>query len=207
MISVGSIAFLSFHFLLAWIVRAWNRRQMIAPVWAPRWLSLRHPQDEAIEGLRILPRVSFPIFGKEFAAAPFTLVSLIAFPVLIMTVTISSAFADWIKTALGSSRDPIPVLMAFSPFTLIAFLGYKTQLESYLVHVPDAFGKALVFFAILLGAAFYLLAGIILVAISRFIAIVVYAPPPTATTLRPRMRNQRLMRRHQLTRNLHCRRA
>jgi hypothetical protein len=59
-------------FLLAWIVRTWNRRRTIAPVWLPLWLSLRHLQDEAIEGLRILPRVSFPIFDKEFAVAPFT---------------------------------------------------------------------------------------------------------------------------------------
>jgi hypothetical protein len=54
-----------------------------------RWISLRHSQDEAVEGLRQLPRVSFPIFGQNFAVAPLTLASVIAFPATIVTLLVS----------------------------------------------------------------------------------------------------------------------
>jgi hypothetical protein len=166
MIIVFAVAFLFFHFLLAWILRVSNQRigkhPMAAIAWSSRWLSLRHPQDEAIEGLSILPRISVPIFGKEFAVAPFTLASVIAFPMLIVAATLSPAFVGWLKwlTEMVGGKDEnlnnIAYVIFALPFVMLKILG----LEFSLFMVP-------------LAAAIFFTAAIMLVAISRFIATVV----------------------------------
>jgi hypothetical protein len=164
-----AIAFFSVSVLLAWIFRVLNRwsekRHKASSAWSSRWLSLRHPQDEAIEGLSILPRISFPIFGKEFAVAPLTVTSILAFPLLIMLAMLSSTLFDWLKwleitAGLPSEgNDSIFNVMTFLPFVLPSFLGF---FESQLAWIIWPF----------LGTAMFFLVAIILVSLSKFVATV-----------------------------------
>jgi hypothetical protein len=166
-----AIIFLFFHFLLAWVVRVCNRwiekRQTTASLWPSRWLSLRHPQDEAIEGLSMLPRISFPIFGKEFAVAPFTLASVIAFPVLIVVALFSPNLIEWLNRLVHSdeSKPGIGALINV-PLSSLYVLGDKYR------SVGDLFSLYQVFVPVL-GAAMFLLVAIILMTLSRFVAIAV----------------------------------
>jgi hypothetical protein len=91
------IAFLGLHLVLARFV--W-RPVALSAEWLPRWLSLRHSQDEAIEGLRQLRRVSFPIFGRDFAVAPLTFASAISVPIIILMLVISPGFINWLVRTL-----------------------------------------------------------------------------------------------------------
>ena len=49
---------------------------------ADRWLSLRHPADEAIGGLRAVSQFEFPIVGKRFIVEPLTTASALVSPII-----------------------------------------------------------------------------------------------------------------------------
>jgi hypothetical protein len=72
------------------------------PAIAGKWLSLRHEADEAIEGLRSLPRVQFQIFSRELIARTAASFAVVLAPALLLTTIV------W---AGGTEIDPL-----FNPF-------------------------------------------------------------------------------------------
>jgi hypothetical protein len=112
------IAYACFHFLVVLVAHFGSHsRRTISGQLMSLWLSLRHPQDEAVEGLRQLLHVSFPIFGRDFAVAPLTLASVIAFPALIAASLLSPNFMKWWKVLFldtGESQDANTVVQFFT---------------------------------------------------------------------------------------------
>ncbi len=56
----------------------------------PRWLSLWHANDEALQGLKSLRTLKFDVFSKYFAAGPISLMSVFILPVLVLLLVNSS---------------------------------------------------------------------------------------------------------------------
>jgi hypothetical protein len=147
------MAFLAFHLVVAFYVR-WRRTP--SAEWLPRWLSLRHSQDEAVEGLRQLPRVSFPIFGKDFAVAPLTFVSAICIPIILVTLVISPDFINWLVKVLGLtpvSREPGLAASIFTLVTLpiswaIGRLSQNTWVTMFFFLAPASFFVSAIVFVI-----------------------------------------------------------
>jgi hypothetical protein len=75
----------------------------------PRWLSLAHPDDEAIQGLGYLPQAKLSFFDKSFAVSAITLVSVVMLPLLYFMVLLSPAtmvgLANWLKTEIYDARS------------------------------------------------------------------------------------------------------
>lgn len=71
---------------------------------APRWLPLSHPDDEAIQGLSLLPDAKLDFFDKSFAVSSITLLSVIALPIIYFAILLSPAkmvgIANWMKTEI-----------------------------------------------------------------------------------------------------------
>ena len=69
-----------------------------------RWLSLAHPDDEAIQGLGYLPEAKLAFFDKSFAVSAITLISVITVPLLYFFVLLSPptmvGLAEWLKTEI-----------------------------------------------------------------------------------------------------------
>ncbi|WP_072390665.1 hypothetical protein [Hyphomicrobium sp. CS1GBMeth3] len=57
--------------------------------YADKWLPLVHKDDEAVQGLRYLPKVQLHFFEKDFAASMLTKASIIALPLLYLFVVTS----------------------------------------------------------------------------------------------------------------------
>jgi hypothetical protein len=74
-----------------------------------RWLSLAHPDDEAIQGLAFLPGAKLYFFDKSFAVSAITSFSVIALPLLYLLVLTSplamNRIADWLNTDVYASRS------------------------------------------------------------------------------------------------------
>ncbi|MBA2124966.1 hypothetical protein DLM45_01830 [Hyphomicrobium methylovorum] len=74
----------------------------------PRWLSLAHPDDEAIQGLSLLPDAKLAFFDRTFAVSAITLLSVVTLPIIYFAVLFSPptmvALADWLKTEIYDSR-------------------------------------------------------------------------------------------------------
>jgi hypothetical protein len=93
-IAVGIFALMAFvpffvlHALLWWRDRSRSRflrakdQGRAREAFHGRWLSFRHPADEAVEGLRAAPRVGFPIFGRRFLVAPLSAISVVLAPIV-----------------------------------------------------------------------------------------------------------------------------
>ena len=69
-----------------------------------RWLSLAHPDDEAIQGLGYLPEAKLAFFDKSFAVSAITLISVITVPLLYFATLMSPptmvGLAEWLKTEI-----------------------------------------------------------------------------------------------------------
>lgn len=109
MFSAGTLAImLGFHLLVAWLSRRWRARRLRNPksdrnllvASFARWLPLRHPQDEAVEGLGRLHAVAFPIFGRDFAVAPLMFAAVIAFPIVVTLTALSPGLMNWIARGI-----------------------------------------------------------------------------------------------------------
>ncbi len=59
-------------------------------VFRPRWLSLWHPNDEAVQGLRAVKSVNLDIFSKGFAVRPLSMISIVILPTFLLFVILSS---------------------------------------------------------------------------------------------------------------------
>lgn len=67
-----------------------------------RWRALAHPDDEAIQGLALLPDARLTFFDRSFAVSSITLVSVIALPLIYLAVLFSPptivGLSSWIYT-------------------------------------------------------------------------------------------------------------
>lgn len=72
--------------------------------YAKRWLALNHDDDEAVQGLRLLPRVKLRFFDRAFAVPFLTLAAVFTLPLAYLLVVTSPptmvAIADVLKTQL-----------------------------------------------------------------------------------------------------------
>src|SRR5690606_20586991 len=57
--------------------------------YADKWLPLCHKDDEAVQGLRYLPKVQLHFFEKDFATSTLTKASVVALPLLYLFVVTS----------------------------------------------------------------------------------------------------------------------
>jgi hypothetical protein len=58
-------------------------------IFGPRWRALSHPDDEAIQGLALLPDARLTFFDRSFAVSTITLISVIALPLIYLAVLFS----------------------------------------------------------------------------------------------------------------------
>lgn len=67
-----------------------------------RWRALAHPDDEAIQGLALLPDARLTFFDKSFAVSTITLISVIALPLIYLAVLFSPptivGLSNWLYT-------------------------------------------------------------------------------------------------------------
>jgi hypothetical protein len=77
-------------------------------VFGPRWLSLAHTDDEAIQGLGYLPAAKLKFFDKAFAVHTLTIVSVAAVPLLYLAILFSPplmvGIADWLRNDIYGAR-------------------------------------------------------------------------------------------------------
>jgi ABC-type multidrug transport system fused ATPase/permease subunit len=70
-------------------------------LYAPKWLSLCHEDDEAVQGLRYLPSVKLHFFEKDFAVSTLTMAAIfflpIAYLLIVTSPTIMVGIADFLK--------------------------------------------------------------------------------------------------------------
>lgn len=92
------------------------RRRDLVAAWAGRWCAFRHPDDEAIEGLRRLPEVTFPIFGEDIAVAPLTFISVMALPLLIALAILSPDISNWLHDQVNAQGFSDGKLFGARPF-------------------------------------------------------------------------------------------
>lgn len=77
-------------------------RKRAAEYFGPRWRSLTHPDDEAVQGLGFLPKAKLQFFDTSFAVSSITLLSVLTLPLLYLSVVntppVMVGIADWMKT-------------------------------------------------------------------------------------------------------------
>jgi hypothetical protein len=107
---LASLPALIFYIVLRWL----DSRQMPGyrlrttkrahDSFTPRWLPLSHPDDEAIQGLSLLPDARLDFFDKSFAVSSITLLSVIALPIIYFSILLSPPtmvrLAEWLKTEI-----------------------------------------------------------------------------------------------------------
>jgi hypothetical protein len=104
-----------------------------------RWLSLAHPDDEAIQGLSLLPDAKLFFFDKSFAVSTITLISVIALPVLYFAILLSPqtmvGIADWLKTEIYDENASPEAEAALKALRQQLFTARKSEGKS--VTAPD----------------------------------------------------------------------
>lgn len=127
---LASLPALVFYLALSWL----DRRSMLSyhkrttrrarTSFAPRWLPLSHPDDEAIQGLSLLPDARLDFFDKSFAVSTITLLSVITLPILYFVILLSAPtmvrIADWLKAEIYDANA--------SPEAEAALNGLRDQL-------------------------------------------------------------------------------
>jgi hypothetical protein len=75
----------------------------------PRWLSLAHADDEAIQGLAFLPSARLNFFDRTFAVRSITVLSVLTLPLLYMSALLSPAamtgLANWLDKSVYETRS------------------------------------------------------------------------------------------------------
>jgi hypothetical protein len=81
-----------------------NTVQAAQQSFGPRWLSLVHEDDEAVQGLRTLPAASFKLFDPAFAVQRLTMLAVFALPVAYFLVlkspTAMIRIGNFLKTSV-----------------------------------------------------------------------------------------------------------
>lgn len=77
--------------------------------YADKWLPLCHKDDEAVQGLRYLPKVKLHFFDKDFATSTFTKFSIVALPLAYLLVvtspTIMLAISDFLQSRVYDVQE------------------------------------------------------------------------------------------------------
>ncbi|WP_333794393.1 hypothetical protein [Hyphomicrobium sp.] len=77
--------------------------------YADKWLPLVHKDDEAVQGLRYLPKIDLRFFEKDFAASTLTKASIIALPLLYLFAVTSPpvmlAISDFLQTRVYGVQE------------------------------------------------------------------------------------------------------
>ena len=182
------VIFACLHFLMAWLSRnvsRWfrrgqKRRRDLAAAWWANWLPLRHSHDEAVEGLRQLPSVSFPIFGKDFATAPLTFAAVMAFPIILVSAVLSPGFMTWLVSTMqgsgllaGLSEDRITNKVGNDIVANMIFVLFVPMLPIFTAFKEYFSQDAVVLAALILGPVIYMAGAILIVALANVLARVV----------------------------------
>ncbi len=89
-----------------------------------RWLSLAHPEDEAIQGLGLMRDAKLSVVDRSFAVSSITMLSVFALPLAYVLLLASPAamlgLANWLKTEVYEQRA--------SPGTIKALEGLRREL-------------------------------------------------------------------------------
>jgi hypothetical protein len=127
---LASLPALVFYVVLRWLdgrgMLGYHRRatRRAGSSFAPRWLPLSHPDDEAIQGLSLLPDARLDFFDKSFAVSSITLLSVIALPIIYFVILLSPptmvAIGEWLKTEIYDANA--------SPEAETALTNLRTQL-------------------------------------------------------------------------------
>jgi len=76
---------------------------------ANRWLSLTHPDDEAVQGLTLLPATRLSFFDRAFAIPAITTISVAALPLLylylVASPTLMVGLADWLRHRIYDAQS------------------------------------------------------------------------------------------------------
>lgn len=110
------------------VLRVWDGRKLLLyrravtdrarNTFGPRWLSLAHSDDEAIQGLGFLPAAKLKFFDESFAVHTLTIVSVIAVPLLYLAVLLSPplmvGLADWLRNDVYRERTSPEAMRAVS---------------------------------------------------------------------------------------------
>lgn len=112
MMSLPAVIFyLVLRYLDSRSLLAYHRRitRRARETFGARWLSLAHPDDEAIQGLSLLPDAKLYFFDRSFAVSAITLISVVTLPIIyfamLMSPTTMVGIADWLKTEIYDSRS------------------------------------------------------------------------------------------------------
>lgn len=77
--------------------------------YADKWLPLCHKDDEAVHGLRYLPKVQMHFFEKDFATSTLTKAAIVALPLVYLLVvtspTIMLAISDFLQTRVYDVQE------------------------------------------------------------------------------------------------------
>ena len=77
--------------------------------YADKWLPLCHKDDEAVQGLRYLPKVRFHFFEKDFAASTITKAAIIVLPLayflVVTSPTIMLGISDFLQTRVYNVQE------------------------------------------------------------------------------------------------------
>ena len=159
-----------------------RRRELAARTFA-RWLAFRHPQDEAVEGLQQVSRTSFPIFGRDFATAPLTLMAVLMVPLLTVAALLTPSFMLWFTNLLALPQFNILNGIESGRLVgaghdvranLLALLALPAMRLLSTLDVPKLTEGDGIAFAVLFGAPIlFLLGAIVIVVVSRVMAAAV----------------------------------
>lgn len=72
-------------------------------MFAPRWLAFCHEDDEAVQGLKYLPKVQLHLFDKEFAVGTITMAAIVALPLVYLFMVTSPPIMVGIANFLRDS--------------------------------------------------------------------------------------------------------
>jgi hypothetical protein len=76
---------------------------------AAKWVPLTHAEDEAVQGLALLPGARLTFFDTTFAVSAITMLSVITLPLIYLLIltspTIMTGLGNWLKTNVYEARS------------------------------------------------------------------------------------------------------
>lgn len=127
---LASLPALTFYIVLHWLdsrsLKSYHSRitRRAKNNFGSRWLPLSHPEDEAIQGLALLPDARLEFFDKSFAVSSITLLSVITLPVIYFFILFSPpamvGIAEWLKAEIYDANA--------SPEAEAALIALRSQL-------------------------------------------------------------------------------
>ncbi|WP_045836085.1 hypothetical protein [Hyphomicrobium sp. 99] len=133
---LASLPALTFYIVLHWLdsrsLLSYHSRitRRAKNNFGSRWLPLSHPEDEAIQGLALLPDARLEFFDKSFAVSSITLLSVITLPLIYFAILLSPpamvGLAEWLKTEIydaNASPEAEAALTALRSQLIVARKG------------------------------------------------------------------------------------